>query len=122
MLVPSVVRESDDDFHGTSAQGFGLLETVGGLEQGGQGQKRRCDIGVLGTIALLVDGERPAHQGLGRFKAVGGLEQPGQVVEGDCDIGVLGTIALLIDFEGSAYEGFGLLEAVGGLEQQRVSD
>src|SRR5438874_2730741 len=37
---------------------------------------------MVGTQALLVDGERAAHQGLGLAEPVGALQQQGQVVEG----------------------------------------
>ena len=56
-------------------------------------------VGVLGAIAIFIDGERPAHERLGLLKAVGGLEQQGQVVEVGGDPGVLGTEALLVDGE-----------------------
>ena len=42
----------------------GLLEAVGGLEQLGQVVEVDGDRGMLGAIALLVDGERPAQEGL----------------------------------------------------------
>ena len=61
--------------------GFGVVEAVRGLEQLGEVVEVDGDVGVFGSVGLLVDGQRAAHQRLGRRQTVRGLEQLRQVVE-----------------------------------------
>ena len=100
-------------------QRLGLGQPVGGLQEMRQIVEVSGHVGMIGTEALLVDGERAAHQRLGLRKPVRGLKQQRQIVEVSGHIGMIGAEALLVDGERAAHQRLRLGEPVRGLKQLR---
>ncbi len=72
---------------------------------------------MVGTEALLVNGQRSAHQRLGLRQPVGVLEQLCQVVEFCGNIRVVKAVVLFSDGQRAAHQRLGLRQPVGVLEQ-----
>ena len=97
MLVTCVPPELKEYLYHSPHQRLGLGEAVGVLQQLGEVVEASSDLGMVGAVGFLVDGQRAAHEGLGLGEAVGGLQQTGEVVEGDGDIRMVRTVGLLVD-------------------------
>ena len=62
---------------------------------------------MVGSVGLLVDGQRATHQRLGLRQTVRVLEQLRQVVEAEGDVGVFGSVGLLVDGQRAAHQRLG---------------
>ena len=66
----------------TAHQRLGLGEPVGGLQQLGEVVEVYRDVGMVGAVGLLVNGQRAAHKGLGVGQRLCAVSTGRQVVEG----------------------------------------
>ena len=110
---------TDPNRAGTRKQHLGLRPIASLGPQHCQVVEVSGDVGMLCTIAPLVDSQRPAQQRLGRVNAVAVLEQARQAIEVTSDPGMVGAVAFLIDGKRPAQEAFGLGQALRGTEELR---
>ena len=65
MLVPGTLGEQQKDFEMSAHHWLRLGQPVGVLEQLGQVVEADRDVGVIGSVARLIDGQRAAGADLG---------------------------------------------------------
>ncbi len=72
---------------------------------------------MVGTVALLSDGQRTSEERLRLAKPVGCLQQSGEVVEACGDVGMVWAVAFFVDREGAPEERLCLARSVGFQQQ-----
>ena len=91
MGMAGLAGEFDKDFQMSPAEGFGVVEAVGGLIELGEIVQVAGDIRVVGAEGGFVDFEGAEQEGFGVGEAVGGFIELGEIVQADGDVGVIGT-------------------------------
>ena len=85
---------------------------VRGQKQFGKIPEVARDIGMIRSVARLVDGQRTPVQRLGFRETFPFVEESGEVVEADRQMGVIRGIARLVDLERTPHQLLDLSKAV----------
>ena len=114
MMVPGRYEKAQQNLHPAAHQRLRFHEPIGSLQQQRQVVEACGDVGMLGAVTGLVDGQGAAHQRLRLRQAIGVLQQLRQVIEVDGDVGMLSAVTGLVDGQGAAHQRHPLYASCAG--------